>query len=150
MIGSDSHGEHASETVPDHNGAIETLLANVFSELPADSSEHRPTDWRCAGEAGDGQYVAGAASAQMRDRGRPRVAGRGEAGNQQHRSPRAVDLNVKRVRVVRSPDREGGNGQKAKSDECRSAELSHAHLLSVSMTACPVRAAAFVMSGYIK
>ena len=48
----------------------------------------------CAGETGDGQYVARATIAQVRDRCRPRVAGRGEPGNQQHRSSRAVDLHA--------------------------------------------------------
>ena len=139
MVGSHGHGEHASQAVPDHDRAIETLLTNVFSELPADRREHRPADWGCAGETGDGQYVARAAIAEVRDRCRPRVAGRGEPGNQQHRSSRAIDLHAKRARVVCSHDDERGSGQKAKSDECRSAERSHTHLLSASMTACLAR-----------
>src|SRR5262245_1485815 len=95
----------------DDDRLLEVVLLDLIGELVSDGREQRSTVERWdAGESRVRDRVVGEAVAVVGDGALPRIAGRGEAGDQNHRPSLPRDLHAERGRLRRG-ERRGEDGR---------------------------------------
>src|SRR6185436_12051720 len=113
--------EKAAERMADHDRPHELVRTDVVRELAAYGREERRVDRLLTGEAREREAMAFVALLEVRDRAVPHLAGRAEAGDQDHRATGAFDIDAEGFRIgVRG----GGEDEGEKQEFCSHAPES--------------------------